>query len=319
MKIKRTIVAFSMLLAATCTALAQHYPSRPIKIVSGFATGGVTSTIARLLADGLSKQLNQPVMVEDKPGASGVIGARAAMAAPADGYTLHIGGLNPHPLLVKNGIDLLNEMEPIGLAVDLPQLFITTAAKPLGTVAEVIAFAKANPGRLDFASTAGGAELGLIMALFANRAGITFTNVPFRSAGEIQTALGRGDVHVALLSASSSAALITGKLASPVFFGAPERLPLYPDVPTPSDLGFKPFTSNALIGLWTPKGTPVEVVKKLSAATMAAQRDPAYIEAVKARTGIAPTALTSEQTRALFASKIAEHQEAIRLTGFKPE
>lgn len=315
---KRALLAIAASFGLSA-ASAQTYPDKPIRMISAFAPSGATATIARILAEEMGKQLKQNVLVEDKPGASGVIAARAAMAAPADGYTLHIGGLNPHPLVLKNGVDLLTEMEPLGVAADLPLLFVTTTAKPLKTVADVVAYAKANPGRLDFASAAGGAELNLIMALFANRAGMTFTHIPFRSSGEIQTALGRGDVHITLLTATSAKPLITSNKANPVLIGTPARLDMYPDVPTPKDMGYKPFTSNTIIGLWAPKGTPPDVIRKLSAALINVQKDPKYIENFKARTGIAPVGLTPEQTREFFASKVSELEEAIRLTGFKPE
>lgn len=317
-KLYKSILAAALVLGTAASAWAQDYPSRPIKIITGYAAGGLGSMTTRLFADELSRQIKQAVVVEDKPGASNSIGAKLAMAAPPDGYTLLSAGINSHPLLFKGGVDLQKEMEPVAVAAVVPLAFLTSAAKNLKTVADVVAFAKANPGKLDFASSGGGAQLHLMMTLFANRTGITYTHIPFRGSSEIQTAIGRGDVHITLLSAPSSMSLIQSGKAHPVMIGASERSTLLPDTPTPKELGIKPFSVDSLQVIYAPKGTPKEIIQKLSAASIAAAKDPAFIEALKARTGTRPLAYTPEQTRAMVDDKLEELEEAARIANYKP-
>ncbi|HSW19482.1 MAG TPA: tripartite tricarboxylate transporter substrate binding protein [Ramlibacter sp.] len=313
------VLANTAALAADASDAAQRFPERPVKIITGYASGGIGSQLARMFGEELSRRLKTPVVVEDRPGASNTIGARAAMAAPPDGHTLHVGAINSHPLLFKGGVDLASEMEPVATVALMPLVIVTSATQSLRSVAEVVAYAKANPGRLDFASSGGGAQHNLFMGLFASRAGIRFTHVPYRSAGDIQTGLARGDVHLTLLTAPSALPILAGGRAHAVMIGAAQRSPLLPDVPTPAQVGLKPFTADTLLVLWAPKGTPRPVIDKLSQAAMAINRDPAYAESIKARTGTLPLPLTPDETREQFAGKVHELMEAIRVTGYQPE
>lgn len=306
-------------LAVASAAGAQSYPSHPVRLITGYAPGGIGGLLSMAYGDQLSRQLKQPVIVEARPGASNTIGARAAMAAAPDGYTLHIGGVNAHPILVKNGVDLMKEMDPVGVAAIAPLLFITTATKPLKTVADVVAYAKANPGRLDFASSGGGAALNLMMALFSDRTGITYTHIPFKGTSEIQTAIIRGDVQITLLSAVSSLPIVSSGKAHAVLMPAEQRSPLLPDVPTPTELGLKPFAVDTILAVWAPKGTPADVIAKLNAATRAVAAEPTYIASVRDKAGVPPVALTVDQTKALFARRVAELEEAIRIAKYHPE
>ena len=319
MKLARTLCALLLSMGAAGSALAQAYPAKPVKIISGYVAGGIGSTIAQLFANELGRQLKQTVYVEDKPGASNTISARAAMAARPDGYTLHIGGINAHPLLYKRGVDLSREMVPVATVATMPLVFVTTATQPMKNVAELVAYAKSHPGKLDFASSGGGAQHNLLMALFASRVGISYMHIPFKGTGEIQTAIARGDVHITLLTPPSALPLLASGKAHAVLIGAPERSPLLPNVPTSAEAGLKPFTADTMLVLWAPRGTPRDVIQKLSTAALAVNKDPAYAESLKEKTGSPPMAFTPEQTGQLFASKVEELLEAFQIAKYKPE
>ncbi|MDO9433948.1 tripartite tricarboxylate transporter substrate binding protein [Hydrogenophaga sp.] len=300
-------------------ALADTYPSKPIRVITGYAPGGIGSTMARMWSEEVGKQLKQSFVVDDRPGASNSIGARAAMTAAPDGYTLLVAGINSHPLLFKGGMDLQKEMEPVAVAGVIPLAFLTSTQKNLKTVADVVAYAKANPGRLDFASSGGGAQLNLMMALFANRVGITYTHIPFKGTAEITTAIARDDVQITLLSAPSSLPLLQSGKANAVLIGADSRSSLMPDVPTPKEVGIKPFSVDSLMIVYAPKGTPKDIIQKLNAASIAVAKQPAYIDGMKSRTGEKPLPYTPEQTRAMVDQKLAELEEAARIANYKPE
>lgn len=314
-----SLLAMAVSLSAAVPALAADpYPSKPIRIITGYATGGLGSIVTRLYAEELGKHLKVNVLVDDKPGASNSIGARLAMGAQPDGYTLLCAGINSHPLLFKGGMDLQKEMEPVAVAGITPLAFLTSDAKNLKSVKDVVDFAKANPGKLDFASSGGGSQLHLMMSLFANRTGITYTHIPFRGSSEIQTAIGRGDVHITLLSAPSSLAVIQSGKAHAVMIGADERSSLLPDTPTPRELGIKPFSVDSLQVIYAPKGTPKDIIQKISAASIAVAKDPVFIEAIKSKTGARTYAYTPAQTRAMVDEKLEELEEAARIANYKP-
>ena len=149
---KRVLGIMVMTIALTSFHVsAQTFPSKPIRIVTGNAPGGLASNMTRLMADELGRQLSQSVIVEDKPGANGVIGAKSVMSARADGYTLHVGSINSHSLLVKSGIDLEKEMVPIGVVFQVPMVIMTSTTGPLKTTTDLVAFARSIPGQLNYA------------------------------------------------------------------------------------------------------------------------------------------------------------------------
>jgi tripartite-type tricarboxylate transporter receptor subunit TctC len=312
----RNIAAATASLVLATTAIAQSYPSRPLRLVSGTQAGGITSVQARMFGDELAQHLRQPVVVEEKPGAANMIAARLVMGAAADGYTLHVGGINPHPLLEKNGIDLSREMEPVGIISSVPMVFVTTATLPLDTVRAVADFATANPGRLDFGSSGGGAHWNLMMTLFARRAGgFSHSNVPYKGAPDIQLALGRGDIQISMLTPPSIVPLIASGKARAILIAAPSRSPLLPNVPTPAEAGLRPFSASTDMYLWAPRGTPREVIEKLNAAMVAIAKDRKYSEAVMSKTGAAPLALTPDEALAHFTNEVQQLREALGESG----
>lgn len=310
----------ALFLAATPGAWAQAFPAKPIKIITGFGPGGMGNVVTHLFAEDFGRKLGQPVIVEDRPGASNTIGAKAVMSSPADGYTLHMGGINSNPALFKNGIDLSKEMEPVALAVAVPLVLVTSAAHPLKTLPEIKAFAAKTPGGIFFGSAGGGAAQHMMMALLSKRAGgIPFTHVPFKGSGELQSAIARGEMHAAFLSAVSSMPLIRAGKKTPVLTGGDTRSSLLPDVPTLAEAGLKPFSTDSLMMVWAPKGTPPAIIRKLNEAAQAVAKDPKYIEAMSTRLGVTPVAMTPEQMLKMYQEAINDIVEASALVNYKPE
>ena len=273
-----------------------------------------------MFAEELSRVLNQRIVVDDRPGAGNAIGARAGAAAQPSGYNFFVGGLAAHPILQKNGVDVMSEMLPVTVVLEVPLVFATTTKLPLKSVAELVAYARANPGKLNFASSGGSPYLSLMMRLLSERAGgIPHVHVPYRNASDIQTGFGTGDVHIALASSTSMPASLKRGDATPILFAGPARSPLLPNTPTPAEVGIKDFSVETLFGLWAPRGTSREHIAKINAAANEAARTPGYTSRVVSAFGATPPVTTPEQTLARFRTQLRLIEEAVRLSNFKPE
>src|SRR3954469_19024260 len=199
MKYVRSIAAL-LLLACAPGAWAQAYPTRPVKIVVGFAPGSATDTLARIVAESFSKSMGQPFVVENKPGAGGSIGAAQAKDAPPEGYTLVAAGSGPfgiNPAIQANlPYDALRDFELIGNIVLTPQVIVVSSSTPWKTLPEFVAAAKAKPGEVPYASLGKGSTSHLSMAAFASAAGIDLNHIPFKGSGDAQSAILSGQVPV---------------------------------------------------------------------------------------------------------------------------
>jgi tripartite-type tricarboxylate transporter receptor subunit TctC len=236
--------------AAAC---AQSYPSKPIKLIVPFAVGGPIDVMGRLVAQSLSSGLGQQVVVDNRPGASGAIGTRAAAAAEPDGYSLLIGSvttLATGPLLAKNvGYDPLKDFVPVALIASTPFALVVAPSLPADTPGELIAYARANPGKLNF-GTPVGTLAHLTGELFRIKAGIEVVVIPYKGAATAVTDLLAGQVDMTFEPTS-------------VFVA---RIAQLPDVPTMIESGLADFTSYSWTGLVAPAGTPAAIVERLNAA-----------------------------------------------------
>lgn len=311
MNITRKIATAIAVFGLAASALADTYPSHPVRFIIGTQAGGMASVLARTLADGLAKSLGQPVIVEERPGANGLIAAKLVMSAAPDGYTLLVDGINPHPLIAKNGIDLSKEMEMVGMVSSVPMVFLTTAGRKLDSVRAVVDYAKANPGRLDFGSS-GGTYWNLMMKVFTQRAGgFSYTNVPYKGSADLQLALPRGDIQITMMTPPSSLPMVASGKARAILIAAPTRSPILPDVPTPAEAGLLPFSVSSTMYLWAPKGTPGAVIDKLSTAMLGIAKDEKYRKAVIEKTGAQPPAYTRAEASEQFAAEVQQAREAL--------
>jgi len=259
----------SLLVGTTGLALAQgRYPDRPITIVVPSAPGGTTDFTARLVADPLSRALGQPVVIDNKPGASGNIGGQIVSRAKPDGYTLllaysgyQVG--NPH-LFKKSGWDPIKDFVPVAMLTKAPQVLTARANLPAGNLGELIAYAKANPGKLNYASSGNGSIQHIAGELFKQLTGTFITHIPYKGAGPAVTDLLGGQVDLFFTTPASVVSQIKADKLKGLAVTSQARLSSLPQVPTTTESGLKNFNLDSWFALYAPAGTPAEVVQQLN-------------------------------------------------------
>ncbi|MSO67461.1 MAG: tripartite tricarboxylate transporter substrate binding protein BugD [Pseudolabrys sp.] len=256
---------------------AQTYPSRPITMVVPYPAGGPTDTIARILGERMRVSLGQPVVIENVTGAAGNIGVGRVARAAGDGYTLGIGHWGSH---VVNGAiytlpyDLVTDFEPVALISDGPQLIVAAKAVPAKDIKELIAWLKANPGKAMVGTTGVGGASHLAGILFQKTTGTDIQIVPYRGAAPRMQDMLSGQIHLAFDQAASSLAQVQGGNLQAYAVTSKSRLAIAPDIPTVDEAGLPGFYISVWHGLWSPKGTPKDIVRKLNAAAVDALADP---------------------------------------------
>jgi tripartite-type tricarboxylate transporter receptor subunit TctC len=265
---RRTLLAAPLALAAA-SAFAQTYPGRPIKMIVPYPPGGPIDTMARLLGQQLSQRFGQQVVIDNRPGAGSILGAKAAAGAEPDGYTLLFGSSGSvavSPALYSNyDLDIRKAFVPVGAVALLPHVMVIAPSVPAKTVAEFIAYAKANPGKLNY-----GASIGtpphLLSTLFATKAGIDVVYVPYKGSAASVTDLLSGQTQFTIDGLTGLLPLIQDGKVRPLAIARAQRWPELPEVPTLVESGFADFTVDAWTGVLAPAGTPVAVVGTLNRA-----------------------------------------------------
>ncbi len=276
----KACTAFLALMAfAGSSAAADTYPSKSIRLITPYSTGGPTDTAARLVAEPLGRQLGQTIVVENRTGAGGVIGTEAALHSPADGHTLLVSAAATFtiiPVIEKVAYDPEKDFVPLGQIWYASTTLVVNAKSKLKTVADLVAQAKANPGKLSFGSAGNGTTTHLSIGLISREAGIKVIHVPYRSTSNSIVDLLGGQIDAifgdpAIVAPSVKA----GKLTALATL-APERSPLFPDVPTMTEAGLPGVKTINWYGLHALAGTPPAVLDRLKAAVLAAQKDSSY-------------------------------------------
>jgi len=279
------LAATALLWAATASAQneAKDYPSRPIRIIVPTPAGGPVDVMARLLANALPGALGQNVFIENKPGAGNTIGSRQAAGADPDGYTLMVSaasGLIMSPMIVKSAGYDASSFAPIALVAETPQVLVINPQLPFKTVAELVAYAKANPGKLNYSTGGVGTLPHLNAELFKSVSGTNILHVPYKGGGPSLTAVVAGEVQMTFDTVSTSLQLIQdGKLRALAIVG-PKRSPELPDIPAMPEIGFPSVSSGAWTALLAPKDTPPAILARLNAATNAALKGDAMKNAL---------------------------------------
>jgi tripartite-type tricarboxylate transporter receptor subunit TctC len=267
-----------MLGCLASAAMAQNYPSRPIRLVAPFPAGGLVDVLARALGDELSKSLGQPVIIENRAGAGGNIGADTVARADADGYTL---------LMTSPGIQSINQFlyrsmpfdpdkafVPVSIVADMPMLAVVHPKLGVKTLAELIALARAQPGKLAFGSAGVGTTGHLGQALLVHAAQIEVTHVPYRGAAPSVTDLLAGQIDGVVDNPPTVMPHIRAGSLTPLAVAATERLNLLPDLPTAAEAGVPDWQASSWFGLVAPSGTPAEIVRRLNEEIARAVRQP---------------------------------------------
>ncbi len=250
---------------------AQNYPNKPIKFVTPFSAGSGPDVALRTLTDKMSKDLGQPVIVENKPGGNGFIALQAAKAAPADGYTvaqMDDGHISLLPLLYKNiPYNVSKDFEPVGTMFKT-YFFVTTATtSPWKNMADLIAAAKAKPGEMNYGSWSIGSPGHIGGEILEEAAGVKMVHVPFKETPMVYQSVANGDVQWAFGTAGSSGPMYRAKKVKYLAIAAPKRNALFPDVPTVAEAGGPTnFELGAWVGLAVPKGTPGDIIARLNAS-----------------------------------------------------
>jgi tripartite-type tricarboxylate transporter receptor subunit TctC len=270
------LASVALLVAAAPLSHAQTYPSRPITLVVPFPAGGGNDALARLVAERMSKTLGQQVVVENRGGAGGTIATRAVAKGPADGYTIlltYTGTFAINPSLYPNaGYDPRKDFAPIGAIGTLMSVLVMHPSLPIGSIADLISYAKANPGKVNYGFVPG--TVGHISTeMFARSAGITLTNIPYRGNGNAIADLLGGHVSMMFLSILPVNGPIQGGKLKALAVASPQRSPLLPDVPTISESGLPGFSAVITYGLAAPAGTPRAIVERLNKELNAALDD----------------------------------------------
>ncbi|MGB9318080.1 MAG: tripartite tricarboxylate transporter substrate binding protein [Pseudolabrys sp.] len=270
---RRTVfVAATLLMWGTC-AFPQDYPNRPIRIIVPTPAGGPVDVMARVLANALPPVLGQNVFVENKPGAGNTIGSRQAAVADPDGYTLMVSaasGLVMSPMIVKNAGYDASSFAPVVLVAETPQVLVINPQLSLKSVAELVAYAKDNPGKLNYSTGGIGTLPHLNAELFKSVSSTNILHVPYKGGGPSLMAVVAGEVQMTFDTVSTSLQLIQDGKLRPLAIVGPKRAPELPDVPAMPEVGFPAVTSGAWTALMAPRDTPAAVIARLNAATNAA-------------------------------------------------
>jgi tripartite-type tricarboxylate transporter receptor subunit TctC len=301
-------------------ARAQAWPSRPVRVLVGFAAGGNFDIVARLLGQWLSEQIGQPVIVENRPGAGSNVATEALVRAPADGYTLLLGGavnaVNA-TLHDKLNFNFINDVAPVAGVVRFPNVVTVAASFPAKTIPEFTAYAKANPGRINHGSSGNGTTQHLAGELFKTMTGVSFTHVPYRGAPQALTDLIGGQVQVLFEALPASIQHIKSGALRALAVTTAARSDALPDLPTVSE--FVPgYEASGWNGIVAPKNTPAEIVAKLNSAINAGLADP-KLKARLADLGATPLAGSAADFGKLIADETEKWGKVIRAANIKAE
>lgn len=292
------------LLGLSASAMAQAWPTKPIRVVVNFPPGGAADQIARVIGQPLSEALGQPVVVENRAGANGNLGGEVVAKSPADGYTLLMssGGMvsvNPH-IYARMPFDPVKDLTPVAAAARVLVFLVTKPSLPVENIQDFLAYVKANPGRLSFGSAGNGSSPHLAAEMMKSQAGLFAVHVPYRGAAPALQDLLAGQVDFYFDPGIGLNQVRAGKLKL-LAVGSPKRSPLFPQVPTLAEAGLKGFDADTVFGFYAPAGTPPEVVNRLNREINRTLSLPAVKDRIRALGGEAQALSPAE-----FAAKANE-------------
>lgn len=264
---------------ATTPAVAQDaWPSKPVKIIAPFAPGGSADTLGRLVAQKLTQYFNQQFVVENRPGAGGLVGSEIVARSAPDGYTFVVSGVASHvvaPAMNANaGFDPIKDFTHVALFGGPPDVLIVGPNVPAKSLAELIAYGKANPDKLSYGTPGIGTHGHLVAELLQKKAGFKMAHVPYRGAGQAITDILGGQIPVGSFTLTTAAEQIRAGKVRALAISSPKRLPDYPDVPTYTELGYPDLVTVTWFALSGPAGVPADIVKRLNTEVIRALREP---------------------------------------------
>ncbi|HEV8110064.1 MAG TPA: tripartite tricarboxylate transporter substrate binding protein [Burkholderiales bacterium] len=321
--VSRSVIR-SVSLALACFALLAHgqtYPARPVKMVVPFSPGGPNDIIARLIGNKLGEALGQQMVIDNRPGGGGNIGTDAVAKAPPDGYTLLSAGpgsLIMNPVLMKVPYDTARDFAPVSLMAHAPNVLVVHPSVPAKTLKELLALARAQPGRLNYASSGPGSSAHVAVALFASMAHIDITHVPYRGTGPAVNDLVAGQVQLAIVGIPPVLPHVKNGRLRALGVTGKTRSPELPDVPTVDEAGVPGYVVNLWYGLLVPTGTPQAIVTRLASEVTRIVRAPEMREKLAAA-GAEPGGGTPEDYAAVIRADTVLWTRVIREAGIKGE
>ncbi len=302
-------------------AAAQAYPERNIRLIVPFPPGGLNDTVARLLAPHLEKALGKTIIIDNRPAAAGIVGTDAVVRAEPDGYSLLMVASSHTVAPAVNSklpYNTENDLAAIALVSRNPLLFVVNSKVAAKTVGEFIALAKAEPGKLNYATVGPGSQSHLITELFAQRAGIKMQHVPYRGGNPAVMAMVTGDTQFAVLSPQVSMPQMEAGALRAIAVGSKARDPKFPQVPAMAESGFADFEAIQWVGLLTTRGTPPAIIARLNAEVNAALKNPDLV-AKLAQQGMTPAGGTPDEFQKLISTEVKQWTEVAKAANITAE
>lgn len=313
---------FVVLLMAAATATAQQYPAKPVRVVVPFPPGGTADTLGRLVAGKLTESLGQTFVVENRPGAGGLVGSELASQAPGDGYTLLVSGIASHAiapaLAAKPPFDPIKDFTHVALFGGPPSVFAVHPALPVKDVKSFVAFARARPRELSYGSPGNGTQGHLMAEVFRQAAKIEIVHVPYRGAALAVTDAIAGHIHgISTTVTTASAQIRAGRLRA-LGLTSEQRLPDYPGVPTFREAGYRDVVGTVWFSLSGPAGLPPEVVSRLNGEVQRILQLP-DVQARLRPDGILPNQLDAKAFSAFMAAEVKRWGPIVRASGARTD
>jgi tripartite-type tricarboxylate transporter receptor subunit TctC len=314
----RGLALAAAVVAAPLAAHAQLYPAKPVTIVVPFAAGGTTDILARVIGQALNKELGQSVLVDNRAGAGGNIGAQLAAKGVPDGHTLFMGTVGTHAinqsLYKKLPFDPVKDFAPLTRVAMVPNLLVAHPGKPYKNVKELVAYAKANPGRVNFGSSGSGSSIHLSGELFNALAKVDMVHVPYKGSAPAVTDLVGGQIDVMFDNMPSAIQHVRSGRLRALAVTTAKRSPELPDVPTIAEAGVPGYEATSWFGMFAPAGTPAPVVARLNAALVKVLADPA-VKKKLAEQGAEPYSETPEQFAEFIRKESAKWSKVVKESG----
>ena len=318
----KALLVAGALLAGSLPASAQPYPNRPLRIVVPFPPGGGTDIGTRIVAQKLQEAWGQAVIVENKPGAAGIVGTELTAKSAPDGYTFMMGNIGTHAINVslykKLAYDPVRDFAPVSMVADLPLLLLVHPSVPANSVKELIALAKSQPGKLNFSSSGAGGSMHVAAELFKSMTGVDMVHIPYKGGAPAVADLLSGQVALSFSTVLETIQHVKAGKVRALAVTNDHRSIALPDLPTIAEAGLPGYQSISWLALFAPAGTPKDIVNKVSAESVRILKLPDVKERLLAQ-GAEPIGSTPEQLATILSADIAKYAKVIRESGYKPE
>ncbi|HZN26293.1 MAG TPA: tripartite tricarboxylate transporter substrate binding protein [Burkholderiales bacterium] len=323
MKVFRGLLAIALGLSCAATTYAQQtFPTKPIRLIVGFAPGGNTDTVARIVGQRLGERLGTQVVIDNRGGAGGTIGTELAARANPDGYTLTMGTTTTHAIAVaaypKLRYDPAMEFAPIALVAIAPYLLVVHPSVPARSLKEFIALVQTQPGKLNYGSAGQATTTHLVMATLTTRAGLNIVHVPFNGNGPATTAVLGGQVQALFGALPPLLPHVSAKRVHALAISSAKRLQSLPDVPTVAESGYSGFDVTLWLGFFAPRGTPAGVAKRLESALLEIVQS-ADVREQMSRQGLEAHGASSAELARLVKTEIENYKAVFKTAGIKME